>query len=255
MTTRATLVLARNPGPMTFEGTNSWLLHEPGSAQAVAVDPGPEDGPHFDALSAAAAVRGARITTVLLSHRHPDHAAGVRAFASTVDAPVAGYDPALADVVLAGGEVLVAGGLRIEVLATPGHSSDSLSFRLPADRAVLTGDAVLGRGAPAILHPDGRLSDMISSLSALRSGVCDRTGSVLLPGHGPPIRHPLAMLDGALAARRRRLAQIAAAVDEGCDTAECITELLYAGLDPKLRRAALATVRAYLAYLENPSAM
>ncbi|WP_219412586.1 MBL fold metallo-hydrolase [Pseudonocardia nigra] len=247
MTERVELVLAPNPGPMTFDGTNSWVLVEPGGGEAVVVDPGPDDPGHLGRLVAVAARRGAVISRILLTHRHGDHAEGARALADRTGAPVLASDGRCADGVLRGGDVLDAGGLRVEVLATPGHSRDSLSFALPADSAVLTGDTVLGRGAPAILHPDGRVADMIASLRALRS----RHAGLVLPGHGPVVSEPGRVLDAALRARARRLESVVHARRGGsADVAE-IVDALYPALHPHVRRAAEATVRAHLAYLDT----
>lgn len=253
VTERAELVLAPNPGPMTFDGTNSWVVSEPGGAAAVVVDPGPDDPGHIDRLLTAARSRGATVAAILLTHRHGDHAAAARALAAQTGAPVLGWDPAYADQVLRGGELLDYDGLRVEVLATPGHSSDSLSFVLPADTAVLTGDTVLGRGSPAILHPEGTVGDMIRSLHAVRDRVSG-AGAVVLPGHGPVVREPAHRIDRALCARRERLGSVAAARggDDGGEprSAAEIVAVLYPHLHPALRRAAESTVRAHLAHLD-----
>lgn len=250
-TERATLVLAPNAGPMTYDGTNTWLLREPGSSQAALVDPGPEDERHFATIGEALARERLTITHVLVTHRHPDHASGAHAFADQVDAPVLAYHDELADEVIRGGEVLMVGGLRIEVVATPGHSGDSLSFHLPADHATLTGDTLVGRTTPAIFHPDGRVRDLLESLTMLRATLPERGRPVFLPGHGPVIADPAAVVGVALETRLRRLEQIRAAVESGDDTAERLASRFYGDQDPRIRFAVLANLRAHLAYLEE----
>jgi glyoxylase-like metal-dependent hydrolase (beta-lactamase superfamily II) len=124
---RARCVLAPNPGPMTLEGTNTWLLAEPGAADAVVVDPGPADEAHLRAVLAAAAEDGRAVRLVLLTHGHPDHAAGARRFADLAGAvPVRALDPAhrLGREGLGDGEVVSLAGLELTVVATPGHTAD-----------------------------------------------------------------------------------------------------------------------------------
>jgi len=169
VTARATWLLAPNPGPMTFDGTNSWVLHEPGQRGTVLVDPGPDDPAHLSALVDLAIELGGRVDAILLTHGHPDHSAGLRETARLTGAPILGARSQWADQVIGAGTLELA-GLRIDVVPTPGHSSDSLSFHLPADETVLTGDFVLGRSAPVILDPDGRVDEFLDSLR-LMSGL------------------------------------------------------------------------------------
>jgi glyoxylase-like metal-dependent hydrolase (beta-lactamase superfamily II) len=228
---------------MTFDGTNSWVLAEPGADAVVVVDPGPEHDGHRDRLLAAA--RGRPVAAILLTHGHGDHAGGARALAARCGAPVLAAGAGLAD-----GQAHTIAGLRIEVLATPGHSADSLSFVLPADGAVLTGDTVLGRGTPAILEPGGSVAHMIGSLTAVRRAA-SAPGAVLLPGHGPVVRDPLARIDAALAARHARIRSVAAARSEVGDDPAALVAVLYPRLDPALRRVAESTTRAHLTYLDT----
>ncbi|HEY2724324.1 MAG TPA: MBL fold metallo-hydrolase, partial [Pseudonocardiaceae bacterium] len=154
VTAAASVLLADNPSPMTLDGTNTWVLRSPGSTRCVVVDPGPDDEAHLRRVAGHGPV-----AEVLLTHGHPDHAAGARRFAELVGAPVHAVDPAhrLGSEGLRDGDVVACAGLEIRVLATPGHTSDSLCFRIdsddPACAAVLTGDTVLGRGTTMIAHP------------------------------------------------------------------------------------------------------
>ncbi|MGH3208759.1 MAG: MBL fold metallo-hydrolase, partial [Trebonia sp.] len=131
VTARATWLLAPNPSPMTFDGTNSWVLHEPGRRGSVIVDPGPDHPGHLSALIELALDQGGRVDAILLTHGHPDHSAGLRETVRKTGAPVLGASSRWCDQVIGRGP-LDLGGLRVNVIATPGHSSDSLSFHLPA---------------------------------------------------------------------------------------------------------------------------
>ena len=151
-TTRAHCVLAPNPSPMTLDGTNTWILAEPGSPRAVVVDPGPGHDGHLRRVRDHVAAAGQRVAEILLTHSHADHAAGAAAFAALTGAPVRAADPAyrLGDEGLAPGDTITAAGCEIHVVATPGHSADSVCLHLPADHALLTGDTVLGRAPPSL---------------------------------------------------------------------------------------------------------
>ncbi len=249
VTPRAVWLLAPNPGPMTFDGTNSWVLHEPGRRGSVIVDPGPDDPGHLSALADLASDLGGHVEVIVLTHGHPDHFAGANTLARQVGAPVLAASPQRGDRVIGPGDLDIA-GLSISVIGTPGHSSDSLSFRLPADDAILTGDTVLGRSAPAILDPDGRVDQMIGSLELLRS-MLDGGEPVMLPGHGPLVTDPAGQLELALSAREARLAQMADTVRDGYDTVAAIADRVYSPFDERIRRPIEATVRAHLRYLTD----
>jgi glyoxylase-like metal-dependent hydrolase (beta-lactamase superfamily II) len=248
---RAVCVLAPNRSPMTLDGTNTWLLAEPGSSSCVVVDPGPDDAGHLAAVRTAAADAGVRIAVVLLTHGHPDHAEGARRFATDAGVGVRALDPAhrLGSEGLAGGDVVEVDGLQLRVVPTPGHTADSLSFLLAADGGLLTGDTVLGRGTTVVAWPDGRLADYLESLERLASLAAD--GSVLrvLPGHGPVLDDPVAVLAYYRAHRQERLEQVAAAVAAGDRTPAEVVERVYADVDRSLWPAAELSVRAQLEYL------
>ncbi len=250
-TPRARCVLAPNPGPMTLDGTNTWVLAEPGSSLAVVVDPGPADENHLAAVQASVEAEGRRVALVLLTHTHADHAAGARSFADRTGAPVRALDQRHrgVDEALAAGDVVEVGGLVVEALATPGHSADSLCFVLRADEAVLTGDTVLGRGTSVVAHPDGRLADYLASLHRLRDLASASGITTVLPGHGPVLGDALNVVEGYLAHRAERLAQVEAALAAGDRTAAEVVRRVYADVDPVLWPAAEMSVRAQLDYL------
>ncbi|WP_369204555.1 MBL fold metallo-hydrolase [Streptomyces sp. PU-14G] len=248
---RAYCVLAPNPSPMTLDGTNTWIVAEPDSDLAVVIDPGPLDDTHLRDVVATVERQGRRVALTLLTHGHPDHAEGAARFAALTGTSVRALDPALrlGEEGLAGGDVVTTGGLELRVVPTPGHTADSLSFHLPADAAVLTGDTVLGRGTTVVAHPDGRLGDYLDSLRALRSLTVDDGVSHVLPGHGPVLADAQGAIDYYLAHRAKRLAQVETAVEEGHRTASEVVAHVYADVDRSLWPAAQLSVRAQLDYL------
>jgi glyoxylase-like metal-dependent hydrolase (beta-lactamase superfamily II) len=165
---------------------------------------------------------------------------------------------------LGDGDVVELDGLEVRVVATPGHTADSLSFLVPAERAVLTGDTVLGRGTTVVAHPDGQLGAYLDSLDRLHALAEAHEVQAIWPGHGAVIEDALGALDFYLAHRRERLAQVEAAVARlgagtagpvgppgpiGDDLPRRVVELVYQDVDPVLWGAAELSVRAQLAYL------
>jgi glyoxylase-like metal-dependent hydrolase (beta-lactamase superfamily II) len=243
-------VLAPNPGPMTLDGTNTWLLSAAGDQESVVVDPGPDDPAHLRSVLDAADRSGARIGTIVLTHRHPDHSAGARRLSELTAAPVLALDPAhRTGEPLTPGDRLERAGVRIEVLSAPGHTDDSLCFLLPDVGAVLTGDTVLGRGTSVIAHPEGRLGDYLATLDRLHAELAAGGYRMLLPGHGPALPDPQRVVAGYLEHRRGRLAQVRWALAAGADDARAVVEFVYPDVGPELRPAAERAVRAQLAYL------
>jgi glyoxylase-like metal-dependent hydrolase (beta-lactamase superfamily II) len=252
VTDYASLVLAANPGPMTLDGTNTWILKAPDAERSVVVDPGPMLEEHLTAVLEAAG----KVAVVLLTHKHPDHSEGAAWFANRAGCGVRAVDPAFRIPTdhahgLAEGDVIAADDLRIEVLPTPGHTLDSVCFWLPQDGSLLTGDTVLGRGTSVVAHPDGALGPYLDSLNRLRAFANSPAGVArLLPGHGPVIDDPAAVLTFYLNHREDRLNQVRAAIAEGHTTPEAIVEHVYADVPLSLRPAAERSVRAQLDYLK-----
>lgn len=243
-----TRVLAPNPGPMTLEGTNTWVL---GAADgpAVVVDPGPDDAAHLDAV-VAACPEG--VATVVLTHHHHDHVEGVAGLVQRTGAEVRAVRPDLCTgPVLREGDRIGSPAGALEVLRVPGHTSDSLALLLdtPPGAVLLTGDTVLGRGTSVIAHPDGHLGDYLGSLRRLQQVVRERGVRRVLPGHGPEVDHPAEVLAGYLQHRLERLEQVRAARAGGAGSAEEVVAAVYGSLDPVLHGAALRSVRAQLEHL------
>ena len=270
---RAHCVLAPNPGIMTLDGTNTWVLREPDARRCVVVDPGPEVAAHLDTVADLAG----QVSVVLLTHGHTDHSEAARAFAERMGCGVRALDPQhrLGSEGLVDGDVVAVDGLEVRVVGTPGHTSDSLSFLLPAERAVLTGDTVLGRGTTVVAHPDGQLGAYLDSLHRLHALAEAQEVTAVWPGHGPVIDDALAVLDYYLAHRQERLEQVREALQElttgaggtvgaapemageiagegaAGGLARAVVERVYADVDPVLWGAAELSVRAQLAYLHS----
>ncbi|WP_248962395.1 MBL fold metallo-hydrolase [Sphaerisporangium perillae] len=250
-TARTTNLLAPNASPMTLDGTNTWVIGEPDAQSVLVVDPGPDDEGHLRRV--AGHLAGRRVEAILLTHGHEDHSGGARRFAEMVGAGVRALDPrhVLGEEGLADGDVVTTGDLELRVIGTPGHSFDSLCFWLPSDGAMLTGDTILGRGT-TVIAPDGDLADYLRSLDRLRARAEVTAARVLLPGHGPMLPEPLAVLDGYIAHRRERLEQIRKARAGGARTPREIVEIVYAEVPEDLWPAAEWSVRAQLDYLDDP---
>ena len=243
-------ILAPNPGPMSLEGTNSYVLQSTGNPAALVVDPGPLDETHLQALAGAGPVE-----LILVTHRHADHTAGSSRLHQLTGAPVRAADPAHCHgggTPLRDGEVIRAAGLEVRVVATPGHTSDSVCFHLPDDGpqgSVLTGDTILGRGTTMLDYPDGTLGDYLASLDRLEV----LGAATVLPAHGPVLPSLEEIVRAYRVHRQERLDQIRAALGRlGRDAAVGdVTDAVYSDVGPSVRRAAEMSVAAQLDYLRG----
>ena len=265
LTEHAAVLLAPNAGPMTLDGTNSYLLSSelsagpwadgstsasaPGRTPAIVVDPGPDDPAHLAGLAEAGPVE-----LILITHRHHDHTAGAQALAELTGAPVRAADPehCIGAEPLRDGEIVSAAGVSLTVHATPGHTTDSVCFLLGGDGptgSILTGDTILGRGTTVIAHPDGRLGAYLDSLRLL-AGLGH---PLVLPGHGPVVPDLAAVSGQYLAHREQRLAAVREAVRViGADASvEAVTDAVYTDIDSSVRPAAERSVAAQLDYLSE----
>jgi len=251
-TPRARCVLAPNASPMTLDGTNTWIIAEPGSAAAIVVDPGPAHEGHLRRVLANAARAGQRIARIVLTHGHSDHSAGARRLAELTGADVLAADPAhqRGPGELRPGSTIGGAGCELRVIVTPGHTPDSVCLLIEADGALLTGDTVLGRGTTVIAH-DGSLGDYLRSLDELRAIADAARLRALLPGHGPLLADPAGTLDYYITHRAERLAEIEAALSAGDRTVGEIAARVYADVDRALWRFAHWSIRAQLAYLAD----
>lgn len=240
-----TLLLAPNPGPMTLDGTNTWILRAPGSGRATVIDPGPLDEGHLRRIAGHAGIE-----RILITHGHHDHVEGAARLSELLGGvPVRAGAPAHCT----GGEPLDprepldGDGLGIRVMRTPGHTSDSVSFLAECgnERVMFTGDTILGRGTTVVARPDGDLGDYLASLELLGA----YPDVLMLPGHGPARGDTAERARFYLNHRRERLAQVAAAMAAGAETPAAVVDLVYPDLDPALRFAAEWSATAQIDYL------
>lgn len=243
------MLLAPNPGPMTLDGTHSYLVAAPGQTDVVVIDPGPLDERHLTTLAQAG-----RVALVVITHQHADHTAGSARLADLTGAPVRAFLPAycIDAPPLRHDETIHAAGVRLRILATPGHTADSICVHLPDDGpsgSVLTGDTILGSGSTVIGHPDGTLRDYLRSLTALQA----LGPATVLPAHGPIGADLAAVCAQYLQHRRDRLGQVRAALQTlgPQATVAQVTDRVYPHTDARVRFAAEASVRTQLAYLAH----
>jgi glyoxylase-like metal-dependent hydrolase (beta-lactamase superfamily II) len=239
--TSVSRVVAPNPGPYTGPGTNTWIL-DAGPVVAV-IDPGPDDDRHLSALDRRLA--GKTVGIVLVTHSHSDHLPLAERFAAPHHASVRRY-PDLHD-----GDVVRVGNLNITALYTPGHCADHLSFLLGDDRAVFTGDLILGQGSSMVTYPEGDVAAYLRSLDRLAA----LEPRMLFPGHWDPVTDAMGKIAEYRNHRLEREAQILAEVRQGGGTASELTKRVYGELDEKLLFAAEMTMRAHLRKLVDDGAV
>ncbi|WIY70573.1 MBL fold metallo-hydrolase [Aquidulcibacter paucihalophilus] len=257
-------VVADNPGPFTYTGTGTYIVGRdaPGAGVAV-IDPGPLDDAHLSALLAA--VEGQRVSHVLVTHTHRDHAPLAHPFARAVGAPVlAAAPPARTihasasldeddddtfapDIVLKGGERLEGDGWTLEALATPGHASNHMAFVLPDENALFSGDHIMGWSTTIVAPPDGDMAAYMASLET----VIARGFSTIWPTHGAPITEPGPFLAAYRAHRLGREAQVLERLAAGDRRIADMVPSLYAAVDSRLWPAASLSVWAHLIALER----
>ncbi|MBF6136214.1 MBL fold metallo-hydrolase [Nocardia otitidiscaviarum] len=254
VTPSAAVLLADNPGQMTLEGTNTWLLRAPQASGWVVVDPGPKDRAHSEAIARAT---DGDIALTLITHHHHDHTGGIDRLVRLTGTPVRAVDSGFlhgGGTELVDGEVIEAAGVRLTAVATPGHTADSVSLLLDgpddADAAVLTGDTVLGSGTTVLESRDDALADYLASLRRLAEIAPGRT---LLPAHGPDHLDAEPVIGYYLKHREERLQQVRDALEKLGPKAKPlqIVAHVYADVDKRLWPAAHSSVKAQLAYIRS----
>ncbi len=250
-------VIANNPGPFTYTGTGVYFI---GARDIAVIDPGPDDAAHLDALEAV--VRPGRVTHILVTHTHSDHCGGAREFADRTGAPIYGFGPhpvrkrqhdapaldegadyAFApDEIIADGAVIETKDWRIEAVHTPGHLSNHLCFALPAQKALFTGDHMMGWATTVVAPPDGDMTAYLDSLDLLLA----RDDGVYLPTHGAPIENPRRFVRAVRAHRLMRDAQVLEQLKAGRTRIPDMVKAMYADVDPRLHKAAALNVLAHL---------
>ena len=223
-------ITAPNPGPFTLSGTRTYLIDE-----VAVIDPGPAIESHINAIYAAMP----RLKTILITHRHPDHAPGAvplrRLTSARIAAPRGVLDET--DVIVSDGELIEG----LEVIATPGHTGEHVAY-MTTDGDLFTGDTVLGEGTTAIFPPDGNMADYMRSLEKLRA----RKPRRIFPAHGPTRDDAVALLDEYIAHRRQREQQVLDAIARGAKSVEQMRKLIYPDLDSRLHRGAEVQIEAHL---------
>jgi len=251
-------LLAGNPSPFTYTGTQTYLL---GEREVAVIDPGPDLPDHVAAILAA--TQGERIASILCTHTHRDHSPASRPLAEASGAAIVGCAPlAIADDgprsdaafdfdyrpdrVLQDGERLEGAGWALTAVATPGHTSNHLCFSLDGTGALFTGDHVMGWSTTVVSPPDGDMTAYMESLDLFLK----RDDKVYYPAHGPAVATPHAHVRALIAHRRMRETQILAKLGEGEGRISHMVETLYADIDPRLHGAAGRSVLAHLVDLE-----
>ncbi|MFQ5678450.1 MAG: MBL fold metallo-hydrolase [Gemmatimonadota bacterium] len=242
------VVVAENPGPLTLDGTRTYVV---GLTHLAIVDPGPAQPTHLRRVIDA--VEGRPVGRICLTHAHPDHAAGAAEAAEALHAGLCASAETLGRLNLPGDAVqegeelpLDAGsGGSLRVVETPGHSADSLSYLWLPSRKLFTGDLVLGGGTSVVVHPDGAVGPYLASLAKLIA----LRPSVILPGHGEPVEEPIRRLEGYRRHRIEREREIRAAVRGGLVALGEIRHRVYGDLPEELERAAELSILAHLLHL------
>ncbi|WP_047239428.1 MBL fold metallo-hydrolase [Corynebacterium epidermidicanis] len=257
VTESAAVVLCPNPGYSSLEGTNSWIIRGPEDTVAVVIDPGPEDEGHLNVLQQKAG----HVTLTLITHRHHDHADSIDRFRQLTGAPVRGFDATYCrgGEKLVDGEIITLDGLspQIEVVHTPGHTSDSVCFFIWSGEAgkstlegIITGDTIAGRHTTMISETDGDLGAYLESLRLLE----DRgAGIPMLPAHGPEHGDTAELAAKYIERREHRLEQVKQARRKlGDDVSiEQLVDEIYTDVDPVLRGAAAQSTRVTVRYLDS----
>ena len=247
-------VLAPNPSPYTFTGTQCHLV---GTNDLAVIDPGPDDPAHLDALLTV--IAGRPVTAIVVTHHHRDHSPATRPLAAATGAPIVGAAPVHVsdngpradaafdrdyrpDRVLAEGDTVAGEGWTLQAIATPGHTSHHLSFALPETGALFAGDHVMGWSTTVVSPPDGNMTAYMASLEKLLA----RDDRVYYPGHGERIDKPKRLVRGLLGHRKQREGQILRLLGDGPQPIAAMVTRMYAGLDPRLVPAAERSVLAHL---------
>lgn len=247
-------VLAPNPSPYTYTGTQTWLV---GMTDLAVIDPGPDEPAHLEAL--VRAIAGRPVRAILCTHTHRDHSPAAAPLKALTGAPIIGCAPLtlddagpradaafdtayLPDRVLADGETVSGEGWTLEAVATPGHTSNHLCFGLKENGALFTGDHVMGWSTTVVAPPDGDMTAYMASLDKLLG----REDKVYYPAHGPEVTRPARLVRGMIGHRKQREGQILRLLGEDVHGVPAMVARMYVGLDPRLHGAAARSVLAHL---------
>ncbi|WP_428410220.1 MBL fold metallo-hydrolase [Hyphococcus sp.] len=259
-------VIANNPGPFTYTGSGTYII---GEGEVAIIDPGPDDDAHLEAVLKA--LKGERVTHILITHTHRDHCGLAMKFAEATGAPLLGFGahpvrekkddaPALdegadysyaPDEIIGDGAVIEGPNWRIEAVHTPGHLSNHLCFALPEQKALFTGDHMMGWATTVVAPPDGDMTAYLDSLDRLLA----RDDEIYFPTHGAPIANPKRFVRAVRTHRLMRDAQILDQLKKGRDNIKDITAAMYSDVDKRLHGAAALNVLAHLIRLVRNGAV
>lgn len=248
-------VLAPNPSPFTYTGTQSYVV---GRDDVAVIDPGPAEDAHLDALIVA--VGGRPVRAIVCTHTHRDHSPAAALLAERMKAPIIGCAPLTLeddgpradaafdadyrpDEALTDGALIAGDGWTIEAVATPGHTSNHLCYAMREEGALFTGDHVMGWSTSVISPPDGDMADYMRSMQRL----LERQDTIYYPAHGEPIDNPQRLVRGMIGHRKQREGQILRFLERNGDSLipDMVAEM-YKGVDPRLHPAAGRSVLAHL---------
>lgn len=245
-------VTCRNPGPMTFHGTGTFIV---GEREVAVIDPGPQDEAHLAALLAA--LDGTTVSHIVVTHTHRDHSPLARRLAAATGAPIVGctrhrtppaeggegadFDHA-PDQVLEEGDAIAGPGWTLRALATPGHTANHLCFAFPEQDILFSGDTVMGWSTTVVSPPDGNMAAYCASLARLAR----RGEQKFLPAHGPAVERPQEWCAALLRHRLEREAQVLGALADGPATIAALVARIYPEIDPRVQGAAARSVLAHL---------
>jgi glyoxylase-like metal-dependent hydrolase (beta-lactamase superfamily II) len=254
-------VLAHNPGPFTFKGTGVYIV---GKTDVAVIDPGPIIPEHLDALKRA--LDGKRVTHILVTHTHNDHSPAAQPLKEWTGAKTYAYGPHgsgkaedgvkveeggdmafLPDVRVKDGDVIEGNVFTFECVYTPGHTSNHMCFALREEKALFTGDHIMGWSTTVVTPPDGDMAQYMASVRKLLA----RDDEILYPTHGAPVTDPKPFLEAYLDHRLDRERQILACIKEGVATIPEMVARMYVDVDKRLHPAASRSVLAHLIQLTN----
>lgn len=247
-------VLARNPSPFTYTGTGTYIV---GRGTVAVIDPGPAEPAHIAALMRA--VEGETVSHIVVTHTHMDHSPAAPALQAETGAMIvgcmplvlsddgpradAGFDPSYSpDAVMADGDSVSGPGWTLTALATPGHTSNHVCYALAEERALFSGDHVMGWSTTVVAPPDGDMAAYMASLKLL----LDRDDLIYYPTHGAPVTEPQRFVRGLITHRKQREGQILRLLKDGNQAIPAMVATMYAGVDARLHPAAGRSVLAHL---------
>lgn len=251
-------VVARNPGPFSYLGTGTYIV---GRGEVAVIDPGPDIEEHLEALLDA--TKGERVSHIFVTHNHSDHSPLSPALAAATGAVIHGFAQKAAagemeskmeagrdttfnpQVDVSSGGVFHGPGWTIEAIPTPGHTSNHVCFALAEEKALFSGDHIMGWSTTVITPPDGDMGAYFASLDRIQA----RDFQTLWPTHGPPITEVRPFIQAYIDHRRAREAQVLGAVAAGHGKIKAMVTELYKDVDPRLHPAAAHSVMAHMLLL------